>query len=373
MARLSAANQRTVLALNCGSSSLKFGMYTSDGSTANLLCEGELEEIGSEDSTFWFKSADQASLSKAKLRVPDHAGAAACALDALAESRIPQPEAVGHRFVHGGPYVREHQRITAAVVDQLRAASDFAPLHVPAALSVLELTRERLSDCTQIACIDTAFHRNMPDVSRTFALPPDVQKLQVERFGFHGLSLESILAQLNPVPDRLVVAHLGNGSSITAIRDGKSIDTTMGLTPTGGVMMGTRSGDLDPGLIVYLMRHGYASPDELERLFDHRSGLLGLSGKSSDVRELLAARKNEARADLALRMFCYQVRKAIAAMAAALGGLDAVIFTGGIGEHAAELRDEIRFHLDFLGRVHVRVMPSEEDLQIARITAGLAV
>lgn len=171
--------------------------------------------------------------------------------------------------------------------------------------------------------------------------------------------------------ERLVVAHLGNGASITAIRNGKSVETTMGLTPTGGIMMGTRCGDLDPGAVIYLMRHGYGSPEALEELFDHRSGLLGVSGATSDVRDLLSTRNQDARADLALRMFCYQVRKAIAAMAAALGGLDALVFTGGVGEHAAEIRNEICSGLEFLGGFQTPALPAQEDLQIARITARL--
>jgi acetate kinase len=196
--------------------------------------------------------------------------------------------------------------------------------------------------------------------------------LGVERFGFHGLSLESIVARMNPVPERLVVAHLGNGSSITAICKGQSIDTSMGLTPAGGILMGTRSGDLDPGAIVYLMRNGYQSAEKMEALIDRQSGLLGISEKSSDVRELLRMRGEDVRADLALKMFCYQTRKTIASMAAALGGLDVLVFTGGIGEHATPLRYEICARLKFLGDFEVRVLPAQEDLQIARIAQKLA-
>ncbi len=168
--------------------------------------------------------------------------------------------------------------MTPQVLDQLRAAVDYAPLHLPAALAVLESMQQKLPEASQVVCLDTTFHRNMPDVSKTFALPADVRANGVERYGFHGLSLESVVAQLDPVPERLVVAHLGNGASITAIRNGISIDTSMGLTPTGGVMMGTRCGDLDPGVVIYLARHGYANPEQLEALFDHRSGLLGRIG-----------------------------------------------------------------------------------------------
>jgi acetate kinase len=358
-----------VLTLNCGSSSLKFGTYFSNGETAKAFCEGEAEEIGREKSRFWLKLGEKRR--EQELELPDHETALAHALEALKECAAPEPAAVGHRFVHGGPRVRDHQRITRAVIEHLRAAMNYAPLHVPAALAVLETMQQKLPQVTQVVCMDTAFHQSMPEVSRTYALPAEIRKLGVERYGFHGLALESVIAQLDPLPKRLVVAHLGNGASITAIRNGESVDTTMGLTPTGGVMMGTRCGDLDPGAVIYMMRNGYADPQELETIFDRRSGLLGVSETTSDVRDLLSARGENKQADLALKMFCYQVRKAIAGMTAALGGLDALVFTGGIGEHAGELRVEICSGLEFLGSVRISTLAAQEDLQIAKITAKL--
>jgi acetate kinase len=357
--------------LNCGSSSLKFGIYFSNGVTARAFCEGAAEEIGREKSRFWLKLNQQRS--EQELKLPDHGAALAHALDALNERAAPEPVAIGHRFVHGGPRIREHQRVTPVVIEQLRNAVDYAPLHLPPALSVLETMQQKLPDVTQVVCMDTAFHRTLPDVSRTYALPAAIRELGVERYGFHGLALESIIAQLDPAPPKLVVAHLGNGSSITAIRGGNSADTTMGLTPTGGVMMGTRCGDLDPGAVIYIMRHGHATPEDLETVFDRRSGLLGVSGKTSDVRDLIRWRAEDKQVNLALTMFCYQVRKAVAAMAAALGGLDALVFTGGIGEHADELRGEIYSGLEFLGAIRVMILPAQEDLQIAKITARLVV
>ncbi|MBV9767905.1 MAG: acetate/propionate family kinase, partial [Acidobacteriaceae bacterium] len=308
---------------------------------------------------------------KEQIPLPDHKTALERAVDALKARGAPEPEAIGHRIVHGGPKVRVHQRATARVIEELRAAVPFAPLHVPQALSVLEATQNLMPGAAQVICLDTAFHRTMPDVGKTFALPREIRDMGVERYGFHGLSLESILAQLDSVPARLIVAHLGNGASITAIHNGYSIDTTMGLTPTGGVMMGTRCGDLDPGIALYLMRQSTADAGQLEEIFDLHSGLLGVSGKGSDVRELIESRKQDTQADLALRMFCYQVRKAIAAMAAALGGIDSVVLTGGIGEHATALREEICAGLEFLGHFDIRVLRSQEDLQIARITAEI--
>ena len=301
-----ADDSQIILALNCGSSSLKFGAYRAE----KCFYEGAAEEI------------------------KDYGAALHQALDELSAKGFQQFSKVGHRVVHGGPHIRTHQRLTDEVFAQLQAAVPFAPLHLPPALTVIQAVRAKMPTVPQVVCLDTAFHRHMPDVARFFALPQSVRQLGVERYGFHGLSLESIVAQLHPVPARLVVAHLGNGSSITAIQNGKSIDTSMGLTPTGGVMMGTRSGDLDPGLMIFLSRHGYADPDKLEDLVDRKSGLLGVSGISSDVRRL-------SHDDLSLRMFAYQVRKTIASMVAALGGADLLVFTGGIGEHASEVRKEI--------------------------------
>ncbi len=344
----------TVLALNCGSSSLKYGAYRSDGTVTEAIAEGEAEEIGASGSTF-----------------SNHVDALAHAFEVLAERGVSHFDAVGHRFVHGGPHLRKHKLLDAGVARELEAAVDYAPLHMPTSLAVLKAVEQQLPDTPQAICLDTAFHRNMPEVSRTYALPEKVRSMGVERYGFHGLSLESIMAQLHPVPAHLVVAHLGNGASITAILEGVSIDTSMGMTPTGGVMMGTRCGDLDPGLLIYLARHGYGKPEDLERLCDHESGLRGVSGTTSDVRELLSRRQADPKADLALRMFCYQVRKMIAGMAAALDGLDALIFTGGIGEHADGLREEIQRGLGFLGPFETKVLPSREDEQIARNTVLL--
>jgi acetate kinase len=347
--------EQAILALNCGSSSLKFGVYASSGGSAELLYQGEAEEIGNQHS------------------FPNHTAALLDAFDELKEHGISDFEAVGHRFVHGGRGLREHRLLDATVAKQLEAAVEFAPLHLPSSLAVLKAAQEKLPGVPQAICLDTAFHRHMPEVSRTYALPEKIRNLGVERYGFHGLSLESILAQLRTVPDRLVVAHLGNGASVTAILKGVSIDTSMGLTPTGGVIMGTRCGDLDPGVVPYLMRHGYAQAEQLEQVFDHESGLLGVSGMTSDVRRLLEARAQNKQAALALEMFCYQVRKTIASMSAVLGGVDTLVFTGGIGEHASSLRSEICSGLKFLSssQLDVRVLPSQEDEQIAKNTAQL--
>ncbi|MFL6416986.1 MAG: acetate/propionate family kinase [Bryobacteraceae bacterium] len=367
---MTSAACRSVLALNCGSSSLKFGLYQA-AENVSLICEGEAEEIGTAQAQFWFRDSPNADKHKWVMAVQDHQAALHEALRAMKESGIPKPDAAGHRFVHGGPKLRDHQVVQAETTSILENAIPFAPLHIPAALAVLKEVQSRFPELPQVICLDTVFHRTLPDVARCFALPVGVRELGVERFGFHGLSLESILAQIKKVPEKLVVAHLGNGCSVTAIKNGKSIDTTMGLTPTGGIMMGTRCGDLDPGVLLFLLRHGVADIDRLSSLFDHESGLLGVSGKTSDVRKLLELRHSDARADLALRMFSYQVKKAIAEMTAALGGLDRLVFAGGIGENNTDLRNDLAAGLAFAGKFELSVIPSQEDLQIARLTGDL--
>jgi len=337
---------RRVLALNCGSSSLKFGVYSGD----ELVAEGEAEEIGLPEAKFVWKgqTTDEP--------IGDHNAAFAL----MRRAGLGEFDAVGHRVVHGGPKLRDHFRLTDEGLRELKEAVPFAPLHLPSSIAVIEAVSKWMPKVPQVICLDTAFHKDLPDVAKTLPFSRVVREMGVERYGFHGLSVESIVAQLERVPERLVVAHLGNGSSVTAVLRGKSVDTTMGLTPTGGVMMGTRCGDADPGVLLYLMRRGMGA-EALENLVDHESGLKGVSGRSSDVREL---REGE----LALRMFVYQVKKAVAGMAAVLGGVDLLVFTGGIGEHSAGVRDGVCGGLEFLGQFEVKAMASQEDLQISRIT-----
>ncbi len=354
-----------ILSLNCGSSSLKFGVYSGD--TALLF--GEAEEIGHAASAFSWRDQKGAK-SKSKQPLPDHVASFHLARQAFSAEGLSQPIAVGHRVVHGGPKLRNHFRLTPETLQNLKEAVPFAPLHLPSSLAVIEAVSQWLPNVPQVICLDTAFHRNLPDVSKTIPFSAGARALGIERYGFHGLAVESILAQLNPIPKRLVVAQLGNGSSITAILSGNSIDNSMGLTPSGGVMMGTRCGDVDPGALLYLQRQG-KSADQLATLVDRESGLLGVSERTSDVRELIQARATDPKCDLALRMFAYQVKKTIAGMAAALRGLDMLVFTGGIGEHAHPVRDEILSGLKCLNAFEIRVLPADEDLQIARITSSL--
>jgi acetate kinase len=305
--------------------------------------------------------------------------------------RLPHPDAVGHRLVHGGPHHAVPERVTDALFNELRSLIPFAPLHLPDEIAGIEAVSSNFPKLPQVACFDTAFHRSMPEVAQRFALPLALRDEGIRRYGFHGISYEYIMRTLgaNP-PARIVIAHLGNGASMAAVKNGNPLDTTMGFTPAGGIMMGTRSGDLDPGIILYLLNEKHLDAHQLAELVNHQSGLLGVSG-ISDMRMLLERRDTAPEAALAVQMFCYQLRKQIGAFTAALGGLDLLVFTGGIGEKAAPVRWETCSGLEHLGiklererndanadtisadngRCLVRVIPTNEDLMIARHTYDL--
>lgn len=364
------AERLVVLCINTGSSSLKCGLFETDE-------QGEREVAGIEIDGDAFT---------------DHTSALGDALDHLEAPALPAPAAIGHRIVHGGLGHLTHARIDDDLVESLRRAAPLAPLHLPAAIAAIETVKARYPALAQVACFDTAFHRSLPERVRRLPLPDALWDAGVRHYGFHGLSYEYVVTHVGAgTLGRAVIAHLGNGASLAAIRDGASIDTTMGFTPTGGTVMGTRSGDLDPGVMVYLVRQGGADADALEQLVDRQSGLLALSGRTGDMRELLEVRAVDARAALAVEVFCYRVRVQIGAYAAALGGLDTLVFTGGIGEHASAVRGEICDGLAHLG-VHidaarnarsdalvspddapcvVRVVHTDEDAMIARHTRGL--
>jgi acetate kinase len=374
-----------VLALNSGSSSLKFGLYRVGSSRIETLLAGVAESIGEATGKFHVRDSQGGALIHDTASIPGQRDAIVRIGALLDGSGMPAPAAIGHRIVHGGPKLRQHCMIDQRVMQQLDSATAFAPLHTPAALSVVRFAQEHFPDIPQVACFDTTFHAGMPDVARVLPIPKELRSEGIQRYGFHGLSCESILHQLEPtVPDRLIVAHLGNGASVTAVKNGKSIDTSMGLTPSGGMIMGTRSGDLDPGVLVYLMREKKFDAAMLEDLIDHRSGLLGISGVGGNMRRLHGAASTNPDARLAIEMFCYSARKQIAAMIAALDGVDMVVFTGGIGENDNEVRSSICAGLTWAGislgtaqkpaasRVLVRVLPSQEDEQIARHTWALS-
>lgn len=332
-----------VLALNSGSSSLKFGLYDVGGTGVVELVAGAMDAKHSQAQLF------------------DRIEAA------LAKADMPAPTAIGHRVVHGGPKLRRHSRIDGEVIAWLEEAVAFAPLHGPASLALIHLAGTHYPTLPQIACFDTVFHATLPEVAYVLPLPRSLSCEGVRRYGFHGLSCASIVRQLgNDLPERLIIAHLGNGGSVTAVKAGLSVDTSMSLTPTGGIVMGSRTGDLDPGVLLYLLREKGLDGAALEALVDQQSGLLGISGISGDMRTLHLAATDNPDARLAIELFCYSVRKQIAAMAAALGGIDMLVFTGGIGENDAVIRRSICRDLRWAGAFLVRVIGSQEDEQIAR-------
>jgi acetate kinase len=343
-----------------------------------LVLSGGADGIGHANGRLRVKSREGQALLDEAYALNSQGEALKQILDGVLKFAGARPAAVGNRIVHGGPRLREHQAITPALVKTLREAVHFAPLHIPPAVRLIEETARLLPGVRQYACFDTAFHRTMPETSRRFALPERFHSLGVERFGFHGLSYESIVERLgDSLPERVVCAHLGSGASLVALDRGRSIDTSMGMTPTGGILMATRSGDLDPGILLFLLRTERLSADQVENLLNLESGLAALSGGESDMRLLeKAAADGDVRGKLAIESFAFAARKFIGAYAAELGGLDLLVFTGGIGEHSASMRNRICRGLDFLGVTggdpaectKVRVMESEEELQIARIT-----
>jgi acetate kinase len=357
-----------VLALNSGSSSLKFGLFRVDGEIVARVT-GEAQAIGSPSSLLRVRDGGGRALHEETDALADGEQAFARIASLLGGLDAPRPEAVGHRIVHGGAQLLAHVRIDAAVMAQLERASAFAPLHVPPALAVVRAAQARFPGAPQVACLDTAFHAGLPEETRTLPLDRALYDEGVRRYGFHGLSCASILAQWPDAPARLVIAHLGSGASITAVREGRSIDTSMGMTPSGGVMMATRSGDLDPGVLAWLAREKGMDAGLLERLVDHRSGLLGVSGISGDLRRLRQLERTQPAARLAIGMFVLSVRKQVAAMAAALGGIDALVFTGGIGEHDAQLRADVCEGLAWAG---VRLDPARNRADGPRIDSGQA-
>jgi acetate kinase len=383
--------EQTILCLNGGSSSLKFAVYRVSDAGEERVFSGAVEAIGAEGGRAWLRAGDKV-LSDQSGSFANHAEAVRTMFAALKSQGVTELAAAGHRIVHGGPKFTAPQRIDDRLKAALHELIPFAPLHLPSQVAMIEAVVAHFPDLPQVACFDTAFHSRVPEVAQRFALPGKLWEQGIKRYGFHGLSYEYVVGKLGAeLGHRAVIAHLGNGASMVALRDGASVDTSMGLTPTGGFMMGTRSGDLDPGVLLHLLRGGY-SAEKLETLLNHEAGLLGVSGESSEMRVLLEKRKIEPAADLAVQMFCYQVRKFVGAFAAALGGLDTLVFTGGIGEHAATVRAEVCSGLQYLGialdgaannrndevisaagsRCVVRVVETDEDLMIARHTRSVA-
>ena len=378
----------SILTINSGSSSLKLGLFIERDGEEHIFFDVMADGIGKRNGKLEMRNAARNIVRSEALASTTQEQAFHEVARWLGELEAAEPAAIGHRVVHGGPHLTMHQRISPEVLDELRRSVHFAPLHIPSALRLIKEAQKIYPKVPHFACVDTAFHRTLPEAAARFALPGELFLEGVRRYGFHGLSYESILRRLSQnLPRRVVIAHLGNGASLVAVENGLSVDTTMGLTPTGGIPMGTRSGDLDPGVLLHLVRTKQLDADALEDLLNHDSGLVGLSGGTADMRELQAsAHRGSAQAGLAIEIFCRSIRKTIAAFAAVLHGLDLLVFTGGIGEHSAKVRSSVCDGLDFLGiqlepnrneinaatistensSCHVAVIPSEEDREIAR-------
>ena len=396
---------KPVLVLNSGSSSIKFSIYEAGGNQRQKLLEGELEGIGAGTkdgaAKFWIKSwldgADGTKLVDETPDAPDLAAAFALISKALTRPEFSRPAAIGHRMVCGGPSVTKNQRLTPDLIAEMERYAEFAPLHSPSEIYIMRRTMQLFPDVPNFVCFDSYFHRDLPEVTRYLPIPAEYVKMGVRRFGAHGLSYESIVAHLRMedarIPSRLIAAHLGNGASICAIHNGQSVDTSMGLTPTGGIISGSRTGDIDPGALLFMLRKlaGTAAKTEdaakeLETIVNKKSGLLGVSRLASDMRELRKAiGEGNTAARLAVDQFTYTIRKYIGSYIAVLGGLDMLVFTGGIGENDAATRAEICSGMEALGvivdsqrnkahgettissdgsAVTVRVIPAAEDLTI---------
>ncbi len=381
-----------ILTINGGSSSIKFALFEAGDSLQRIL-EGGIERIGLPDATFRVKGLDQANNFSRPVTAPDHTAAVGALMDWIEERTGRNTStAVGHRVVHGGPKYYEPQRITADMVAELRRLSPFDPDHMPDEILLTEAFHRRFPNLPQAACFDTAFHHDLPRVAQVLPIPRHYEAQGVRRYGFHGLSyaflMEELarLAGLEAAQGRVILAHLGNGASLAAVRHGKSVDTSMSFTPTAGVPMSTRSGDLDPGLVWYLARTEKMSAKQFNEMVNFHSGLLGVSETSSDMRDLLQHETQDVQAAEAVALFCYQVKKWFGAFAAALGGLDTLVFAGGIGENAPAVRGRICEALGFLGieleekrnaanegvisaaasRVAVRVIRTDEERMIAK-------
>ncbi len=384
----------SVLVLNSGSSSIKFSIYEAANGQRSRLFEGAVDGIGTDRGTFWIKDASGSKLIDQSPALPNRAVAFQLVADALHSGKFPLPAAIGHRMVSGGPTIQHNQRISPALIDEMESYTAFAPLHTPIAVYIMREALRLFPGVPNFVCLDTYFHRTMPEEAWHMPIPGEYSAIGVRRYGYHGLSYESIVYQLGQeTPARLIVAHLGNGASITAIRDGKCVDTSMGLTPTGGIISGTRTGDIDPGVLLFVLRRIAAeipntadAADQLEVFASKKAGLLGVSGLTNDMRGLRdAIAQGNPRARLAVTLFTRTIAKWIGSFMAVLGGLDMLVFTGGIGENDIATRAEICSGLAPLGivldparnstrgaavisspdsTVTIRVIPPLEDLMI---------
>ena len=385
----------SILTMNGGSSSIRFAVFEAGGTPRRTL-EGKIDRIGLSGTTLTVGGPGQKPQVPRRLTAADHGRATAFLLDWLeTQPFFTKVQAVGHRVVHGMQH-SEPERVTPKLLAELRRITPYDPDHLPREIGLIEAIRKRHPRLAQVACFDTAFHRSMPRVARLLPIPRRYAAKGVERYGFHGLSYAYLMEELDRIDPRaakgrVILAHLGNGASVAAVHHGKSIDTSMGFTPASGLVMSTRAGDIDPGLIYFLARTERMTAPQFQRMVNHESGLLGVSGTSSDMRDLLQREGRDPRAAEAVALFCYQAKKWIGSFAAALGGLDTLVFAGGIGENAPTARERICDGLGFLGveidrrrnaknapvisldagQVKVRVIRTDEELMIARSVGRL--
>lgn len=386
---------KNILTINGGSSSIKFALFDTKNELS-LKIKGKLDKINTNEPEFTFIKSNSKEEKSPDIKTKNYEDAAKYLLNWLKDKvGLDSINAAGHRIVHGMEFT-EPQIADKNLLDKLHSIESFDPQHLPHEIKLLETFINNLPEVPHVACFDTAFHQTMPEVAKLLAIPRKYYKDGIRRYGFHGISYSYIMKQLseiseNTMREKIIIAHLGNGASLAAVKNGKSIDTSMGFTPTAGIPMSTRSGDLDPGVAMYLSESKNITTKEFYKIVNEESGLLGISETSSDMRDLLKAKKNDIRAAEAIDFFCYHIKKYIGAYAAALGGLDAIVFTGGIGENVPLIRERICSGLDFLGiqldeksnknnqdiisnnksKVTVRVIPTNEELMIAHMVKNL--
>jgi acetate kinase len=385
-----------ILTINGGSSSIKFALYKMEEPLVQLFC-GEIENIGTPKAKLNFINAVDQKKGSLDIEAADHDQAANHLIDWLEKQEdFDSIKAIGHRIVHGLEHTKP-EIINDDLLNELKKISAFDPEHLPEETKLIEIFSKRYPSLKQVACFDTSFHTSMPTVAKLLSIPRRFYEKGIQRYGFHGLSYAYLLEELKNVAGgetakgKIILAHLGNGASLAAVKDGKSIDTSMGFTPTSGLPMGTRTGDLDPGVAWYLMQFEKLNPKQFSHLINQESGLLGISETNSDMRELMKIEDTDNRAKETIELFCYQTKKWIGSFAAALGGLDVLVFSGGIGEHSPEVRSKICDNLEFLGieldeiknmnnepvistgisKVQVRVIKTNEELMIAKMVCDV--
>ena len=386
----------SVLTINSGSSSIKFALYKT-GDPFERLLYGKVDRIGLTGTSLDFNNLTKNKKGNTRIEVSDHKSVANFLIDWM-EKQVDFSllRGVGHRVVFGMKHT-EPELITQKLLDELNRITTYDPDHLPAEIELIKVFSQRYPNLSQVACFDTAFHRTMPRVAKLLPIPRRFDKIGIQRYGFHGLSYAWLIEELIRVAGkkvgkgRVILAHLGNGASLAAVHKGKSVDTSMGFTPAGGMIMGTRPGDLDPGVAWYMMKSENLTPKKFNNLINHESGLLGISETSSDMRDLLAKESDDIRAAEAVALFCYQAKKWIGSFAAALGGLDTLVFAGGIGENSPKIRTRICEGLGFLGieleekrnlengpiiskdnsKAAVRIIHTDEEWMIAKIVSQL--